>query len=114
MLLALLCVVVVISGAYFIYTYHENKRKEAQIKTMDTVLQKKYMILKYLNRIRGKSTYKMKVMEDLSLEIEPMKMCVTQLKEEKLITEDANCIALTDFGKNFAQVFVKGGRKDGK
>ena len=111
MVLALLCVVVIISIVYFVYTYKESKRKEAQIKTMDTVLQKKYMILKYLNKIRGKSTYKIKVMEDLSLEIEPMKMCVKLLKEEKLITEDANCIALTDFGKNFAQVFVKGAEK---
>jgi predicted transcriptional regulator len=111
MLFALLVVIVIVFGIYFVYQYHEGKKKEAQIKTMDSVVKNKYKILTYLDNIKRKTEYKMKVMEALSIEIEPMKMCVKQLKEEKLITEDANSISLTDFGKNFAQVFVKGETK---
>ena len=108
MVLSLICVAVIITVWYFIYQYRIAQKLKKQVKNIDSVLKNKYRILTYLDGKKGKQFYKMKIMEDLSLGIEPMKMCVKQLKSEKLITEDANSIALTDFGKSFAKVFVKG------
>jgi len=108
MVLSLICVAVILAICYFIYQYRIAQRLKKQLQNIDSVLKNKYRILTYLDGKKGKQFYKMKIMEDLSLGIEPMKMCIKQLKAEKLVTEDANCVALTEFGKNFAKVFVKG------
>jgi len=110
----ILCVAAVLFIGYLIYLHVEKKKKIERMKLRSGNLENKYKVLIYLDGKKGKQGYKMKIMEDLELEIIAMKYCVKLLKAEKLITEDANSIALTDFGKSFTTVYVKGIKKDGK
>lgn len=110
----ILCVAAVLFIGYLIYNHVDKKKKIERMKLRSSALENKYKVLTYLDGKRGKQGYKMKIMEDLELGINTMKYCVKLLKAEKLIAEDANSIALTDFGKSFTTVYVKGVKKDGK
>lgn len=104
---AIVFIAVCVSGG-LAYRWHAGQKKTAQdeIERLRGAQATKMKILGTLMKIRNKSQYKMKLMEDLMIEIEMMKICVGQLKDEKLITESAHAITLTDFGKKYAQVYV--------
>lgn len=110
----ILCVAAVLFICYMVYLHVEKKKRIAKMKLRSGSLENKYKVLTYLDSKRGKQSSKMKIMEDLEIGIVAMKYCVRLLKAEKLVTEDANNIALTDFGKSFTTVYVKGVEKDGK
>lgn len=96
-------------AAYFAWRFRSKEKQAAaeKIERLEGAQATKMSILGALMVIRNKSQYKMKLMEDLSIDIEMMKVCVAQLKGEKLVTEQAHAITLTDFGKKYAQVYVE-------
>jgi hypothetical protein len=96
-------------SAYFSHKHYSKKKADAQekIERLEGAHIFKMKILGNLLKMKNKSNYKARLMEELSMEIEMLKVCVAQLKAEKLITESPHFLTLTDFGKKYAQVYVE-------
>lgn len=104
----LIIIVGVVVAAVLAYNYHVKEKKKAQdkIDRLGAAHIFKMKILSNLLNMRSKTAYKARLMEELSMEIEMLKVCVAQLKQEKLITEGPHVLTLTDFGKKYAQVYA--------
>jgi len=104
----------IIVVAYFAWNDKRKKKLAAdeEIQRLEGAHIFKMRILGNLLRMKNKTNYKARLMEELSMEIEMMKVCVAQLKAEKLITGGPHVLTLTDFGKQYAQVYVQQQLKD--
>lgn len=102
-------VLAIIVAAYFSWKDRVKKKLavDEKIERLEGAHIFKMKILGKLLKIKNKTTYKAVLMEELSMEIEMLKVCVAQLKKEKLITEGPHVLTLTDFGKKYAQVYVQ-------
>ena len=111
MIVGVLLIVLIGLGVtvYLIHRHDAKQRKAAaeKIERLEGAHVFKNKILKNLLNSKNKTNYKARLMEELSMEIEMLKVCVLQLKSEKLITEGPHVLTLTDFGKKYAQVYVK-------
>jgi hypothetical protein len=89
--------------------WSRNKRAIAErIERLEGAHIFKMKILGHLLKRRNRTDYRMRIVEELSMEIEMFKLCVKQLTEEKLIASGSpHTLTLTDFGKKFAQVYVE-------
>jgi len=106
----LLIVLIGLGVTVYLIRRDDSKKKKAaaeKIERLEGAHVFKNKILKNLLNSKNKTNYKARLMEELSMEIEMLKVCVIQLKSEKLITEGPHVLTLTDFGKKYAQVYVK-------
>ncbi len=109
MIFAILCIVIigVAVAAFFAQRYIKKEQKEAreQIERLEGAYAFKTKILYALLQTNNNSQYKMTLMEDLSIEIEMMRICLEQLANEQLITEAPHSITLTPFGVQYAKIY---------
>jgi hypothetical protein len=105
---AVILVALLVVGA-FAFRYHMQTRRDAvaKIERLEGSHVFRMKILKNLLHVRNKTNYKARLMEELSMEIEMLKVCVVQLKAEKLLTEGPHTLTLTTFGKQYAEIYAK-------
>ncbi len=113
--LGVIVLAILVTG-YFAISYYQKQKAEGirNIERLEGAHIFKMRILRNLLHMKNKTNYKARLMEELSMEIEMLKVCVEQLKNEKLITEGPHNLTLTDFGKQFAQIYAKQDIGDGE
>ena len=111
MLVGILLIVVigVLVAMALAWNFHLNEKAKAKekIDRLEGAQIFKMRILGNLMKMKNKTNYKARLMEELDMEIAMLKICVGQLKREKLITEGPHVLTLTDFGKKYAKVYVE-------
>ena len=104
----LIIIIGVVVAMALAWNFHLNQKAKAreEIDRLEGAHIFKMKILGNLMKNKNKTNYKARLMEELDMEIAMLKICVGQLKAEKLITEGPHVLTLTDFGKKYAQVYV--------
>ena len=105
----LIIIIGVLVAMALAWNFHLNQKAKARekIDRLEGAYIFRMKILGNLMKAKNKTNYKATLMEELSMEIEMLKLCVAQLKTEKLITEAPHTLTLTDFGKKYAKVYVE-------
>ena len=105
----LIIVIGVVVAMALAWNFHLNEKAKAKekIDRLEGAQIFKMRILGNLMKMKNKTNYKARLMEELDMEIAMLKICVGQLKREKLITEGPHVLTLTDFGKKYAKVYVE-------
>jgi predicted transcriptional regulator len=105
---AVILLAIMVAG-FFAMRYHLMQKMKAseKIDRLEYAYVYKMRILKNLLHMKNKTNYKARLMEELNMEIEMLKVCVAQLKAEKLITEGPHNLTLTPFGKQYAEIYAK-------
>jgi len=105
-LLVLTIAAIIVLIIYVFYTIFKKMR--------DRKMNNPHKILKYLYETakkRGNTapenfTYKTEILEAIHINIKDLKSCVTQLKKEGLISDVDECLALTQEGINYYELFI--------
>jgi len=112
-IVAIVCVLFLFLTAYLVWILLSIRKGKKALTLLQETLKNKHRIILYLSKKAGQRQLKITIMEDLEIDTKVMKNCVKTLKEETIITESKDAITLTNFGKNYAKVFLEKEVSDG-
>lgn len=102
-----LTIVAVIALVIYALSWISKRIYNKQINNPHKVLKYLYETAKKKKRkLDGSFIYKTEILEAIHMNIKDLKSCIIQLKDEGLILDVDECLALTPSGVSYYQVFI--------